>query len=66
MPVKKKHSRRRVLFSFTGNYPSLSKAAQRRATRLDGVSVAPVRTTGGATGGIGSAGQIIDVFVLKK
>ena len=28
-----------MLFSFTGNYPSLSKAAQRRATRLDGVSV---------------------------
>ena len=39
MPVKKKHSRRRVLFSFTGNYPSLSKAAQRRATRPDGASV---------------------------
>ncbi|WP_281167275.1 hypothetical protein [Anaeromusa acidaminophila] len=35
MPVKKKHSRRRVLFSFTGNYPKLSKAAQRRETEQE-------------------------------
>ena len=66
MPVKKKALAKASAFSFTGNYLCLSKAAQRRATRLDGVSVAPVRTTVGATGGIGSAGQIIDVFVLKK
>ena len=39
MPVKKKHSRRRVLFSFTGNYPKLSKAAQRPATVPDALSV---------------------------
>ena len=29
----------RCCFFLTGNYPSLSKAAQRPATRLDGVSV---------------------------
>ena len=39
MPVKKKHSRRRVLFLLPGNYPSLSKAAQRRATARDAPSV---------------------------